>query len=348
MKAAFPAVEPVEEALSAALMNAGPVIHPQLIFMNAGPLEHFERWDIHTEGTQPAVRASVIAFGQTLTADLSVTDQVQLGTDGKTYFFDAFSFETTAANTSVAVDLRSTAFDAGVLLYRVDRVNNVDQLTLIGADDQSGGYGNGRIENNNALLFMVLPTAGRYVAFASSSDNQPNGTGAFSIRLLNNVATQLAYGQSATNPSFAAGDLQTSAGTYLDLYWFNGVNQDNIQAAMGSGTIDSFLILQGNDGDPPITSDDNTGGGSTGRDARITRRLDRTGIYFLIATPFEPNRTGAYTLSLNKTSLLAGEEAQAVERAPGREIVDERPGAPSLRGSSFERFGRRRILERKQ
>jgi len=56
VKAAFPAAEPVEDALSAALMNAGPVIHPPLIFMNAGPLEHFERWDIHKEGTQPSVR----------------------------------------------------------------------------------------------------------------------------------------------------------------------------------------------------------------------------------------------------------------------------------------------------
>jgi opine dehydrogenase len=56
VKAAFPAAEPVEDALSAALMNAGPVIHPPLIFMNAGPLEHFERWDIHKEGTQPSIR----------------------------------------------------------------------------------------------------------------------------------------------------------------------------------------------------------------------------------------------------------------------------------------------------
>ncbi|MBI1943397.1 MAG: NAD/NADP octopine/nopaline dehydrogenase family protein [Betaproteobacteria bacterium] len=56
LKAAFAAVEPVEDALSAALMNAGPVIHPPLVLMNAGPLEHFERWDIHKEGTQPAIR----------------------------------------------------------------------------------------------------------------------------------------------------------------------------------------------------------------------------------------------------------------------------------------------------
>jgi opine dehydrogenase len=54
---AFPGViEPCGDALSAALMNAGPIIHPPLIVMNAGPLQHFERWDIHKEGTQPAIR----------------------------------------------------------------------------------------------------------------------------------------------------------------------------------------------------------------------------------------------------------------------------------------------------
>jgi opine dehydrogenase len=56
VRAAFPAIEPVEDALSAALMNAGPVIHPPLVLMNAGPLEHFPRWDIHKEGTQPSIR----------------------------------------------------------------------------------------------------------------------------------------------------------------------------------------------------------------------------------------------------------------------------------------------------
>ncbi len=54
--AAYPSVEPIEDVLSAALMNAGPIIHPPLILMNAGPLEHFKVWDIHNEGTQPSVR----------------------------------------------------------------------------------------------------------------------------------------------------------------------------------------------------------------------------------------------------------------------------------------------------
>jgi opine dehydrogenase len=54
---AFPGVvEPCGDALSGALMNAGPIIHPPLIVMNAGPIEHFEKWDIHKEGTQAAIR----------------------------------------------------------------------------------------------------------------------------------------------------------------------------------------------------------------------------------------------------------------------------------------------------
>ncbi len=54
---AFPGViEACGDALSASLMNAGPIIHPPLIIMNAAPLEHFERWDVHKEGTQASVR----------------------------------------------------------------------------------------------------------------------------------------------------------------------------------------------------------------------------------------------------------------------------------------------------
>jgi opine dehydrogenase len=57
IRKAYPSVHGCGDALSGALMNAGPIIHPPLIVMNAAPLQHFERWDIHHEGTQPAVRA---------------------------------------------------------------------------------------------------------------------------------------------------------------------------------------------------------------------------------------------------------------------------------------------------
>jgi opine dehydrogenase len=56
LRLAYPAIEPLADALDGALMNAGPIIHPPLILMNAGPIEHFPHWDIHAEGTQPAIR----------------------------------------------------------------------------------------------------------------------------------------------------------------------------------------------------------------------------------------------------------------------------------------------------
>ncbi|GAA4488779.1 NAD/NADP-dependent octopine/nopaline dehydrogenase family protein [Gluconacetobacter asukensis] len=62
LQRAYPSIEPIEDALSGALMNAGPVIHPPLILLNAGPLEHFESWDIHNEGTQPAIRRVTTAL----------------------------------------------------------------------------------------------------------------------------------------------------------------------------------------------------------------------------------------------------------------------------------------------
>lgn len=55
-------IERCGDALSGALMNGGPIIHPPLITMNAGPIEHFPRWDIHKEGTQAAIRRTTDAL----------------------------------------------------------------------------------------------------------------------------------------------------------------------------------------------------------------------------------------------------------------------------------------------
>jgi len=56
IREAYPAIEERTDALDAALLNAGPVIHPPLILLNAAPIQAFDRYDIHREGTQPAVR----------------------------------------------------------------------------------------------------------------------------------------------------------------------------------------------------------------------------------------------------------------------------------------------------
>ncbi|MGH9940515.1 MAG: hypothetical protein ACREAM_30085, partial [Blastocatellia bacterium] len=280
--------------------------------------------------------------------------QLDTGT-GNTFFFDAYRFQTTAANTTIAVDLRSLQFDAAVLLYRV--VNNT--LMQIAADDQTGGYGSA-VANNNALLLTVLPAAGDYVLFASSSDFQPNGLGQYSLKLSNNVITQINYAQTTSGAAIANTDLQTSGGAFLDVYWFNGAQGDKQQIRMSSTAIDSFLILQRNEGDPPLTADDNSGDDAQNRDALIDPThgdvedfppipsLPQTGVYIIIATPFTPNITGAYTLSLNKLASFGGEaeaEAEFDHRIPGRQLRDHRGRAAEFDGTTLERLGRRRIIQ---
>jgi uncharacterized protein (TIGR03437 family) len=306
---------------------------------------------IRIGGAIPEVRASPIAFGQSLTGALTAGDQIQAGSAGSTFFFDAYSFTTTTANTSIAVDLRSTDFDAAALLYRIDTLpSGTKLLTLIAADDQSGNYGSSvSANNNNALLMTVIQNPGNYAIFATTSDLNPNGLGNYSLKLLSNVATQINYGQTL-NGSITTSDLQTSAGTYLDLYWFSGVQGDNVRMNMNAPVLDSYLLFHRNDGDPRITQDDNSGGGATGKNAQITNRLTSSGIFIIIATPLDPNVTGDYTVSATK---LAGFDAEADAdglwnqffKTPERQLKDGRTGVIDPEKSSLERFGTRRIIE---
>ena len=59
IRAVFPSAHPVEDALSGALMNAGPVLHPPLIVLNTGPIENPAPYDIHNEGTTPGIRRTI-------------------------------------------------------------------------------------------------------------------------------------------------------------------------------------------------------------------------------------------------------------------------------------------------
>lgn len=292
-------------------------------------------------GGEPAiVRTETVSFGQTVNGALAVDDQVQLGAGGNTFFFDAYEFNTTQANTTVAIDLRSPDFDTTVLLYRV----NGDRLDPVAADDQSGNYGAPiGVPNNNALLLTVLQTPGRYVAFATSADRAANATGNYTITFLNNIAQQISYGQTVQG-SITTSDLKTSANNYLDVYWFNGATDENIRISLNSTAFNAFLLLHRNDGDPSETLNDNDPAG--GSNALINYRLRASGIYLIIATPYTPNATGNYTLTLNR---LAGFDAETADEPaqlfspPGRERYDQRGLAPI---PSIERYGTRRVVPR--
>ncbi len=59
IRAFFPSVHPVENALSGALMNAGPILHSPLMVLNTGPIQNPAPYDIHNEGTTPGIRKTI-------------------------------------------------------------------------------------------------------------------------------------------------------------------------------------------------------------------------------------------------------------------------------------------------
>lgn len=62
---AYPSTVRVCDGLDAALTNWGPVIHPPLITHNLGAIESLgDRFDIHSEGTSPAVKRAILALDE--------------------------------------------------------------------------------------------------------------------------------------------------------------------------------------------------------------------------------------------------------------------------------------------
>jgi uncharacterized protein (TIGR03437 family) len=284
---------------------------------------------INLGGTTPAVRFQTVSLGQTVAGQLTNDDQVQIDGFGDTFFFDAYRFSATAG-TTLAIDLRAALFDPLVLLYRV---NADGSRTLIADDDDLGGFGDGRRENGNSLLLHVVQQTGNYEVFVTSSDFDVNGTGAYTLRLGANAIQQIAYGQTV-NGVIAPTDVQTSAGDLLDAYYFAGAAGDSVQIALSSPSFDPFLLLNLNTGEL-IDFDDNGGGGFN---SRLALTLPETGVYVIIATPFAPGVTGAYTLSLTRGGARRrcpprrGRAASGARSASGR-----RPSVPRVRASRASR-----------
>lgn len=289
-------------------------------------------------GNAPTISFQNIGIGQTIGGALSADDQVLLGPNQKTYFFDAYRFNA-AAGTALAMDLRSSVFDPAIVLYRREAGGN---LTAVAADDDLGGLGDGDIVNDNALLLTTIQQSGEYVIFVTSADEDAGATGGYSLRLIGNAMQNIAYG-SNVNGQIGAGDLQTSAGVYLDAYWFAGATGDQIQLKMSSASFDSLLILNSNNG-ATVATNDNGGGG---QDSLISLTLPETGVYIVIATPFAVNRTGNYSLSLTRaTGMTAADLVISAYEERTRTSSLNREAKGTNDEERFQSYANRRVIER--
>jgi uncharacterized protein (TIGR03437 family) len=291
--------------------------------------------NIRMGGALPPVSATTITLNTPVNGELTPSDQIQPGEElnNRVYFFDAYQFSTTQANQPIAVDMRrdntgGNQLDSAVLLYR--RTGN--QLEPLGFDDQSGSYGNGTIENtNNALLLMIVPQVGDYVVFCTSANIQPAplGVGKYTLRVYSPTMRQINYGTNLTSETIAATDIRTSADTLFDVFWFNAALNDNVDIRMNSAAFASFFVLQPNGGAPSFTPGGQCAscgdGVQTGREAALRWRVGEAGIQLILATPYEPNKTGTYSLSLNRATSLTADDATLTATAPVRATPSRQP-----------------------
>lgn len=283
--------------------------------------------------------------GDTVSGQLSADDAVEMDQNEKSqfyrklYFIDVYRFRTTAANTTIAVDLRANLAESDPLDTQiiVRRVESNGSQTFIAADDQGGGFGScpnppGTCKplevNNNSLLMTVLPSPGEYWIFVTSADVAPTDTGSYTLKFSTGVLTPITYGQTVNGNFSVNSKAQTAAGVYVDGYYFTGTEGQKVRITMRSTVLDSFLILREFNGDE-IKLDDNTGGPPpNGVDAQISQTLpvntalNPTRPFVIIATPLANNVTGAYTLQLEGPNAFldaaAETEAMPTNRVPAR------------------------------
>ncbi len=286
--------------------------------------------------------------GDTVTAALTAEDAIEMDTNPnspffrKTYFIDVYRFRTTAANTTVAIDLRANLADADPLDTQIimRKVETNGTQTFFAADDQGGGFGNcpnppgtcRPIEaNNNTLLLTLIPEVGEYWIFVTSADVAPSDLGTYTLKFSTNVLTPLTYGQTVNGSFSATTKVQTAAGVYVDGYHFNGREGETVRITMRApAPIDAFLILRERNGDE-IRLDDSGGGGT---DAQLTLTLPTnnalpiTRTFIIVATPLANLVTGNYTLQLEKTAGLQAAESEAIApefRTPSRVSAESDP-----------------------
>ncbi|MFL6212032.1 MAG: Calx-beta domain-containing protein [Pyrinomonadaceae bacterium] len=140
------------------------------------------------------------------------------------------------------------------------------------------------------------------------------------------IPTALSFGQ-IVNSTLATSDCRATFhnGSYADRYTFNGIAGQQISISLSSVAYDTLLYLLAPAG-TIATFDDDGGGGTNSRIPATsgTFALPTTGTYVIEATTFNPDTTGAYTLTLDGTTPAATVQFSA----PGYSFSEGATSAP--------------------
>ena len=325
-----------------ALAGLGNISVKVFVSNGQGGMRESNQVTIRLGGQAPNIVSPPIMPGQEVNGALTNQDYIQ--EDGPSlYFFDAYSFQTTGPNASVAIDLRSGQFDSLILLYRVQG----NTLIPIAVDDYTGAIGSKATTQDHALLFTVLAEQAQYVILATTA--APMKTGSYRLFVTANAVTPIQYGANLTNMGFVTTDVKNGADSYFDAYSFSGQQGDRVRITVTSNVFGPLLLLNRNNG-TSVAVDENDEAEPT---AQIDATLPQAGLYTILATPYDEGVTGAYTISLQKVTAGAGlAEAAAnvrkqdfsVRKLPAKANRGD-AASPLTREAFFEHVSRRRFVK---
>jgi hypothetical protein len=90
-------------------------------------------------------------------------------------------------------------------------------------------------------------------------------------------------------------------GSYTDLYHVRLEAGQQVTIELRSSDFDTYVAVMRGPGDVLVDNDDITEGGSD-TNSRLSYRAQTTGLYYVAATTFRQGATGAYTLSIARST----------------------------------------------
>jgi len=233
------------------------------------------------EAVEPTVEPTTVPGGTEIAIGDTISGELEGRLDTLTYTFEGESGQV------VSIGLSSDDFDSYLTL------NDPDGFYLTSDDDSGGGL-------DSRIGAFTLPETGTYSIVVESYDGE---SGSFTLSLNTATIELIGFGD------VISGTLTANSPSII--YRFSGSEGDVVSISLTSPDFDTYLTLATADDSYPLTSDDDSGGGTNSQIGPYT--LPETGDYLITASSYSNDAVGRYTISLNQAELVAIKYGDTVE-----------------------------------
>ncbi len=231
----------------------------------------------HAVPSPAPVNPTLVQLGQPTTGTLATGDLAL----SEAEFADVYAFDA-QAGTRLRVDLNSTALDTYLIVIAPDGTRQED-------DD-------GATTGRDSLLVFDVPTAGRYLLYATSYS--ANETGPYTLTVAQPRApTPPSNVHQTLRGQLKNSDRRRPGGELADTFLFNLTAGTTVHFGVTSAAFDTFLIVVSPTG--TATEDDDSGGGTQ---SALDYEVQTTGPHRVTVSSYRTGMLGNYVLQVDGAS----------------------------------------------